>query len=131
MTLPPHAWKYIAHLSSIFGVLPQLSSASFFGPLLVWHFKRQDQEAQTAAYEAMNFQLSMLICAVPFRLLCSILKSHLPSLATGLDGLIYLVFSLGAALSLPLYAVYQISQENIFRYPLNFHLIPPRNEARS
>ena len=102
-------WGTAIHIAAFAGLL--LPVALVLGPMLIWMLKKNEsQYLNTQGKKAVNFQLTVLICAFAFVLIGTLIKPIFAlAFVTGLAGL---VFSAMAA-----FTTYQGRE---FSYPFSF-----------
>ena len=100
------------HLSALAGfVIPGLGHV--FGPLIVWLIKRgESPEIDAHGKEALNFQISMLLCNVVAGVLCLVLIGFFLLAALHILNVIFVLI-----------AAVKASEGQMYRYPLTLRFI--------
>lgn len=123
MTIRPDAtttavrdWAMVAHLSALVGLLGN-GIGFVLGPLVVWLWKRDDDEfIKEQALEALNFQITMLLAAIAAVLLMlTVVGIVVGVLLIILVGVLMVV--------MPIVAAVQAKKGMHYRYPWSLRLV--------
>lgn len=119
-TSDQQTWRVLSHASAF---IQLVGIPSVVGPLIVWLMRREDPVVEPHAREALNFQLSLLIYFV-----VGVAVAFIAALT--IVGLVLTVFIILALIALfllelvfALLATIAASKGEMYRYPLNLHLI--------
>lgn len=109
-------WAMIAHLSALVGLLGN-GVGFVLGPLIVWLWKRDDDEfIKEQALEALNFQITMVLAAIAsILLMLTVVGIVIGALVLIVVGVLMVV--------MPIVAAVQAKRGMHYRYPLSLRLV--------
>lgn len=109
-------WAMIAHLSALVGLLAN-GIGFVLGPLVVWLWKRDDDEfIKEQALEALNFQITMVLAAIAsILLMLTVVGIVIGALVLIVVGVLMVV--------MPIVAAVQAKRGMHYRYPLSLRLV--------
>ncbi len=109
-------WAMIAHLSALVGLLGN-GIGFVLGPLIVWLWKRDDDEfIKEQALEALNFQITMVLAAIASVLLMlTVVGIVIGALVLIVVGVLMVV--------MPIVAAVPAKRGMHYRYPLSLRLV--------
>lgn len=112
MTSNERNWGMFCHLAALAGfVLPMFGS--IIGPLVVWLIKKEQYPfVDDQGKESLNFQITMLICAIAAGLLALVLIGFFLMIALGILNLVFVII-----------AAIQASKGVAYRYPFALRLV--------
>jgi uncharacterized Tic20 family protein len=105
-------WAMLCHIAGLGGfIVPFVGCV--IGPLIIWQIKKDlDPFVDTNGKEAMNFQITMLICGVIALLLCF---ACIGTVLLPVVGIVDIVFLIIAAI--------KTSNGEAYRYPISIRFI--------
>ena len=117
-------WSMLAHSSAcIFHLF--LPSLGVLGPLIIYMFKRSDDEISYHARQAIAFQLAILLGTWTLAALGTALSCFLVGFVLYVPGLLLWV----AGMVVPVIAALRVNDDQPYQYPVTGHLVardPPR-----